>query len=59
MIYKNNPSFNTLIPAEKILMVCKSVFRLKPKDAEHDRHLSINIEHFLSETDLAQYRFHR
>jgi len=31
-------------------MVCKSVFRLKPKAAEHDRHLSIYIEHTLSET---------
>ena len=47
------------MPEENLFMVCKSVFRLKPKDAEHDRHLSINIEHFLSETGYAQYKFHR
>jgi hypothetical protein len=41
-----------------LFMVYKSVFRLKPKDAEHDHLLSINIEHFLSGTGSAQYTFH-
>jgi hypothetical protein len=49
VIYKNNPSFKTLTPEENILMFCKLVFRLKPKDAESDRHLTTSIEHFLSE----------
>jgi len=36
MIYKNYPLLKTLMPKENLFMVCKSVFRLKPKDAEHD-----------------------
>jgi hypothetical protein len=59
MIYKNSPSFKTLMPEENLFMVCKSVCRLKPNNAEHDRLLSINTEHFFSENGYAQYRFHR
>jgi hypothetical protein len=51
MIYKNNPSFKTLMPEENLFMVYKSVFRLKLENAEYDRLLSINIEHFLPESD--------
>jgi hypothetical protein len=50
MIYKNNPSFKTLMPEENLFMFRKLVCRLKPKDAEHNRLLSINMAHFLSET---------
>lgn len=56
MIYKNYPSFKTLMPEENLFMVCKSVFRLKSEDAEHDHYPPINIEHF-SETGQAQFRF--
>jgi hypothetical protein len=50
MIYKNYPSFKTLMPEENLFMVHKSVFRLKSKDVEHDCYLPINTEHFFSGT---------